>query len=131
MGDDKEVQMVRFNYKMNGWYTVKNTEMNRKIWLTGFFTFQSLRFYKDWLKVLILVFDCTPQACINWHAPFSGVFIIALNRTHPKRSQKSRCVRMHFIALVALFFVNTCKFAHENQSIDACMALSSRKYSYV
>lgn len=37
-----EVQIIRYNYEMTGWYAVKNAEMNRKIGLTGFFTFQSL-----------------------------------------------------------------------------------------
>lgn len=34
----------------------------------------------------------------------------------------SMSVRMHFTALVLLSFVITCNFAHENQSIDVCMA---------
>lgn len=35
MGDDTEVQMVRFNNKMDGWYTVKKTNEQKDMtdWL--------------------------------------------------------------------------------------------------
>lgn len=77
--------------------------------------------------MLIVVFYCTPQACINWHKKAYSIFRYTQNfqkKVSEMITIKSRSVNTFYCN--GLSFVIPYNFADKKQNIDVCMAVESK-----